>query len=135
MPRRSGHAPCRCTLKPSDRSNSWLTTNESILVGGETLTGNEFGALIRRRREALGLGLDDVSKAVGGTPGPGFLGNMELGSVGPSTSLILRLGGVLDLPSDQMLNAAGYATESQRVAALGSLAERIGGSGTQVAES
>lgn len=60
---------------------------------------------------------------------------MELGSVGPSTSLILRLGGVLDLPSDQMLNAAGYATESQRVAALGSLAERIGGGGTQVAES
>ena len=33
----------------------------------------------------------------------------------------------LDLPSDLMLNAGGYATEAQRAAALGALATWAGG--------
>ncbi|MEO7665171.1 MAG: helix-turn-helix transcriptional regulator [Candidatus Limnocylindrales bacterium] len=86
------------------------------------VTGTEFGAVVRARREAMGLDLDTVSRAIGGTPGPGFLRSFEEGSVGPSSSLVLKLAAVLDLPSDQMLNAGGYATEGQRATALTRLA-------------
>ncbi len=87
------------------------------------VTGTEFGAVVRARRQAMGLDLDAVASAIGGTPGPGFLGRFEDGSVGPSSSLVLKLAAVLDLPSDQMLNAGGYATEGQRAAALMRLAD------------
>ena len=42
--------------------------------------------------------------------------------VGASSSLVLKLAEALDLPSDAMLNAAGFATEEQRVLALARLA-------------
>lgn len=86
------------------------------------ISGAEFGHLVRARRIALGLDLDAVAQAIGGTPGPGFLGRLEDGSIGPSSSLVLKLAVVLDLPADQMLNASGFATENQRAAALDRLA-------------
>ncbi len=92
-------------------------------MDGRMVAGTEFGALVRARREALGLDLDAVARVIGGTPGPGFLARFEEGSVGPSSSLVLKLADVLDLPSDLMLNAGGYATESQRAAALAALAD------------
>lgn len=94
-------------------------------MDGRIVTGTEFGALVRARREAMALDLDSVSRAIGGTPGPAFLGRFEEGSVGPSSSLILKLAAVLDLPSDHMLNAGGYATEVQRLAALMRLADAL----------
>ncbi len=87
-------------------------------MASSLVTGTEFGAVVRARREAMGLDLDAVANAIGGVPGAGFLGRFEDGSVGPSSSLVLKLAAVLDLPSDQMLNAGGYATEGQRAAAL-----------------
>lgn len=87
------------------------------------VAGAEFGGLVRARRQYLGLDLDAVSLAIGGTPGPGFLERFEEGSVGPSSSLLLKLAAVLDLPSDRMLNAGGYATEAQRATALSRLAD------------
>lgn len=97
-------------------------------MDGRTLTGTEFGAVIRTRREANGLDLNDLSIAVGGTPASGFFGRMEEGSVGPTSSLVLRLAAALDLPSDLMLNAGGYATEAQRASALAALAALADGS-------
>ncbi|MEJ7696466.1 MAG: helix-turn-helix domain-containing protein [Candidatus Limnocylindrales bacterium] len=89
------------------------------------VTGLELGALIRMRRQANGFDLDDLSRAVGGTPGAAFLGRLEEGSLGPTSSLVLRLAAVLDLPPDLLLNAAGYATETQRLDAIATLANGI----------
>ncbi len=89
------------------------------------MTGNEFGRMIRERREALGIDLPTLTVALGGQPSPGFLSNMEAGSVGPTTTLILKLGAILDLPSELMLNAAGYATETQRASAQSALEEQV----------
>lgn len=86
------------------------------------VSGIEFGQVIRNRREARGLDLDELHVAIGGTPGTGFLASLERGAVGASSSLVLKLAEVLDLPSDAMLNAAGFATEGQRLAALAGLA-------------
>ena len=86
------------------------------------VTGKEFGAMVRARREAKALDLDALSTAVGGTPGSAFFGRLEEGSLGPTSSLVLKLAAVLDLPSDLMLNAAGYATEIQRATAMAALA-------------
>ncbi|MEO5940819.1 MAG: helix-turn-helix transcriptional regulator [Candidatus Limnocylindrales bacterium] len=86
------------------------------------VSGIEFGQVIRNRREARGLDLAALHLAIGGTPGIGFLASLERGAVGPSSSLVLKLAEVLDLPPDAMLNAAGFATEGQRLAALSSLA-------------
>lgn len=83
--------------------------------------GRDFGAIIRHYREARGMDIDGLCAAIGGTPGPGFLTSLETGSVGPSSSLVLKLAEALQLPADLMLNAAGYATQTQRRLALASL--------------
>lgn len=77
-----------------------------------------FGAAIRRRREALGIDLDELARAIGGTPGAGFLARLEEGNIGTSSSLVLKLAAALDLPVDTLLNAAGFATAQQRAEAL-----------------
>ena len=82
------------------------------------VSGIDFGAMLRARREALGLDLDQLCAAIGGTPGRGFLARMEEGSVGPSSSLMLKLAAALDLPAELLLNAGGVATETQRLEAL-----------------
>ena len=86
------------------------------------VSGIEFGQVIRNRREARGLDIDALCAAIGGTPGVAFLARLEEGSVGASSSLVLSIAGVLDLPAAAMLNAAGYATADQRVLAIASLA-------------
>ncbi len=83
--------------------------------------GRDFGAIIRHYREARGMDVDGLCAAIGGTPGPGFLTSLESGSIGPSSSLVLKLAVALGLPADLMLNAAGFATRTQRRLALASL--------------
>ncbi len=80
-----------------------------------------FGEVVRARREARGLDLDDLSRAIGGTPTKGFLARVEEGSVGPSSSLVLKLAEVLGLPADLMLNGSGFASGAQRMDALSAL--------------
>jgi len=91
-----------------------------------TISGIDFGAIVRQHREARGLGIDALCAAIGGTPGPGFLSSLESGAVGPSSSLVLKLADALGLPADLMLNAAGYATQTQRALALAGLPEAGG---------
>jgi len=83
--------------------------------------GRDFGAIVRQYRESRGLDIDALCAAIGGTPGPGFLTSLEAGAVGPSSSLVLKLAEALRLPADLMLNAAGFATQTQRRLALASL--------------
>lgn len=83
--------------------------------------GPDFGAVVRQHRESRGLDIDCLCAAIGGTPGPGFLTSLEAGSVGPSSSLVLKLAEALGLPADLMLNAAGFATHTQRSLALETL--------------
>ncbi len=87
------------------------------------ISGIEFGALVRQHREAKGLDIDALCSAIGGTPGPGFLASLEAGSIGPSSSLVIKIADALGLPADLMLNAAGFATQNQRALALASLVE------------
>ncbi len=87
------------------------------------VSGIDFGAMLRARREAQGLDLDGLCAAIGGTPGRGFLARMEEGSVGPSSSLMLKLAAALGLPDDLVLNAGGVATEAQKLDALMALAQ------------
>jgi transcriptional regulator with XRE-family HTH domain len=89
-------------------------------VGDDEAT--DFASIVRRYRVLRGLDIDGLCAAIGGTPGPGFLTSLESGSIGPSSSLVLRLADALALPSDLMLNAAGFTTERQRALALASLA-------------
>ena len=81
----------------------------------------DFGAILRQYRQARGFGIEDLCAAIGGTPGPGFLKSLEDGVVGPSSSLVLKLAEALGLPADLMLNAAGFATHTQRSLALAAL--------------
>ncbi len=74
-----------------------------------------FGEVVRARREARGLDLDDLSRAIGGTLSKGFLARVEEGSVGPSSSLVLKLAEVLGLPADLMLNASGLTDDRYTV--------------------
>lgn len=84
--------------------------------------GPDFGAIVRQHRESRGFDIDGLCAAIGGTPGTGFLTSLEAGSVGPSSSLVLKLAEALGLPADLMLNAAGFATHAQRNLALETLA-------------
>ncbi len=85
-----------------------------------------FGEVVRAQREAKGFDLDDLSRAIGGTPSKGFLARVEEGSVGPSSSLVLKLAAVLGLPADLMLNAGGFASGIQRMDALSALGSATG---------
>ncbi|MEJ7696141.1 MAG: helix-turn-helix transcriptional regulator [Candidatus Limnocylindrales bacterium] len=89
------------------------------------VSGIEFGAMVRGQRESRGLDLDALCAAIGGTPGIGFLGRLEDGLVGPSSSLITKISTALGLPVDLMLNAGGFATENQRLDALVTLAASV----------
>ncbi len=84
-----------------------------------------FGEVVRVQRVARSLDLDGLSRAIGGTPSKGFLARVEEGLVGPSSSLVLKLAAVLGLPPDLMLNASGFATESQRIDALSALGASV----------
>lgn len=88
-------------------------------------SGIDFGAIVRHHREARGLDMDGLCAAIGGLPGPGFLTSLEAGSVGPSSGLVLKLADALGLPVDLMLNAAGFATRTQRALALATLLEVV----------
>ncbi len=90
------------------------------------MLSRSFGGVIRAQREARGIDLDGLSQAIGGSPSKGFLARVEEGTVGPSSSLVLKLAGVLGLPGDLMLNASGFATESQRRDALSALENATG---------
>ncbi len=90
------------------------------------MTGIGLGAILRQRREALGIDLDGLSRAIGGTPSAGFLARLEEGIVGPSSSLVLKLAAAFDLPGEVMLNAAGFATQVQRAEALAALGSAVG---------
>ncbi|MEO7119138.1 MAG: helix-turn-helix transcriptional regulator [Candidatus Limnocylindrales bacterium] len=90
-------------------------------MNGRDLSGLEFGAIVRRHREARGLDIDALCAAIGGTPGAGFLISLEAGSIGPSSSLVLKIANALELPDEMMLNAAGFATQVQRAVALAAL--------------
>ncbi len=92
-------------------------------MGVDRIHGAHLGAIVRQHREARGLDVAALSAAIGGTPGPRFLTSLEAGSVGASSSLVLKLADVLGLPHDLMLNAAGYATQTQRALALAALPE------------
>jgi transcriptional regulator with XRE-family HTH domain len=81
----------------------------------------DFGSIVRQHRLARGLDIEQLCSAIGGTPGPGFLKSLEDASIGPSSSLVLKLAEALELPADLMLNAAGFATQAQRSLALAAL--------------
>ncbi|MEO6579509.1 MAG: helix-turn-helix domain-containing protein [Candidatus Limnocylindria bacterium] len=86
------------------------------------ISGVDFGAMVRQRREARDMDVDALCKAIGGTPSAGFLTSLEEGAVGATSSLVLKLATALALPADLLLNAAGFATQSQRAQALADLA-------------
>jgi len=100
-----------------------MTHPETGSSGNGSAMGASFGDIVRRRREAKGLTLEDLQQAIGGTPGPGFLARLEEGVVGPASGLVLKLANVLDLPADLMLNASGFTTETQRLTALMALGD------------
>ncbi len=89
---------------------------------GQRISGVDFGGMLRHQREARGLDVGALAKAIGGTPSPGFLTSLEEGAVGATSSLVLKLSSALGLPADLMLNAAGFATQAQRAQALADLA-------------
>jgi len=91
-----------------------------------TSMGRAFGEVVKVQRLAKGLDLDDLSRAIGGTPSKGFLARVEEGSVGASSSLVLKLAAVLGLPADLLLNASGFATGTQRIDALSALGGATG---------
>jgi ribosome-binding protein aMBF1 (putative translation factor) len=106
------------------------TPREAGSTGGNgAATQPTLGTVVRRHREALGLSLEDVQAAIGGTPSTGFLAQLEDGTVGPAPTLLLKLATVLGLPADLVLNAGGFATEPQRLAALLELGDEPGGAG------
>jgi transcriptional regulator with XRE-family HTH domain len=81
----------------------------------------QIGLLIQNRRQAMEMTLSELSSRMGGSPAPSFLSKIETGRVDPSRSVSSRLADALHLPSEIVLNAAGYASDAQTDAARESL--------------
>lgn len=82
-----------------------------------------LGGAIRQRRLAMQMSLSELSRQMGGSPGPSFLSRVESGELEPSRTLVRRLAEALELPFETLLNAAGHATAQQRADALAGLVE------------
>lgn len=61
----------------------------------------DFGKEVRRRREALGLTLEQLAERAGLTPN--YIGGVEAGRRDPSLSTILSLAKGLEVPAGELL--------------------------------
>lgn len=86
----------------------------------------QLGQYIRDRRENMGMSLSVLSRQMGGSPGGSFLSKVESARADVSPAVAVRLADALNLPSEVLLNAAGYATENQVDGAMGKLADLVG---------
>ena len=75
--------------------------------------GTRLGQVIRQRRDAMEMSLNSLSARMGGSPGSPFLSKIESGIVHPTREVAARLSKALELPREEVLNAAGYATDTQ----------------------
>lgn len=114
--------PTRTIVHQTEDQYAYLDhARRGTSMDATSVKGTEFGGIVRARREGNGLDLAQLCEAIGGTPGAAFLARMEEGAVGPTSSLVVKLAVALELPADKMLNAAGFATNRQRIEALASL--------------
>lgn len=86
----------------------------------------EFGRLIEARRGHMEMSLSQLSREMGGSPGPSFLSRVEGGEVQPTARVAVRLADALRLPRDIVLNACGFATPAQAQAAKAELSDLAG---------
>lgn len=75
--------------------------------------GTLLGQVIQQRRGAMKMSLNALSARMGGSPGSPFLSKIESGIVHPTREVSTRLAKALELPREEVLNAAGYATDTQ----------------------
>ncbi|MCV0425542.1 MAG: XRE family transcriptional regulator [Roseibium sp.] len=76
------------------------TSGQTATPEAEHETPN-YGAVIRQRRKALGMTLDDVAKATNLTIG--FLSQVERGISSPSLSSFMRIAGALQTSLEQLI--------------------------------
>ena len=76
------------------------TSGHAATPEAEQETPN-YGAVIRQRRKALGMTLDDVAKATNLTIG--FLSQVERGISSPSLSSFMRIAGALQTSLEQLI--------------------------------
>lgn len=86
----------------------------------------QFGQAVQARRQSMEMSLNVLSREMGGSPGPSFLSKLETGQVEASPRVAARLASSLNLPLETILNAAGYATETQRSKAITELRQMVG---------
>lgn len=86
----------------------------------------QLGTLIRDRRENMGMSLSVLAREMGGSPGGSFLSRIESARADVSPAVAHRLADALRLPTEVVLNAAGYATTTQLDEALGKLSDLVG---------
>lgn len=72
-----------------------------------------FGQVLQRRRSTMEMSLNALSARMGGSPGSPFLSKIESGIVRPTREVSSRLAKALELPREEVLNAAGFATDAQ----------------------
>jgi transcriptional regulator with XRE-family HTH domain len=76
------------------------TSGQAATPAAEQDTPN-YGAVIRQRRKALGMTLEDVAKATNLTIG--FLSQVERGISSPSLSSFMRIAGALQTSLEQLI--------------------------------
>ena len=81
-----------------------------------TITFVQFGTTIRRRREALGLTLEELAERASLTPN--YVGSVELGRRDPSLSTVLALAQALRSSPGDLLGARDIAPDGVEAARL-----------------
>jgi hypothetical protein len=64
------------------------------------------------------MSLNALSARMGGSPGAPFISKIESGIVHPTREVTARLAKALEMPREDVLNAAGFATETQQTTAI-----------------
>ncbi|MCK6587267.1 MAG: helix-turn-helix transcriptional regulator [Polyangiaceae bacterium] len=77
---------------------------------------NDFGREVRRRRQALGITLEDLARASGLTPN--YLGSIELGKRDPSLSTLEAIAKGLRVPVGELLGGTRELSPSSLEAAI-----------------
>jgi transcriptional regulator with XRE-family HTH domain len=75
-----------------------------------------FGREVRRRRQALGITLEDLARASGLTPN--YLGSIELGKRDPSLSTLEAIAKGLRVPVGELLGGSSELSPSGLEAAI-----------------
>jgi len=85
-----------------DRRGYQHTREFTTIVVATNLCTVEFGAEVRRRREALGLTLEQLAERSGLTPN--YIGGVETSKRNPSLSTVLGLAKGLRVPPGELLS-------------------------------